>query len=324
MRFIHITQYDEQLMMLAKPVYDRFRRILLSANSRINPKYLDKLKEIGIHSLIVEDAISKGITMEELVDMPTWMDVIQTLNETYDAVQTKKPFPLKNVQAAIGKLILETRQRSLVLPIPASSVATELKPYAHSVNVAILALQVAKGLNYNDMMLRDLALGCLLHDIGKAVTADSKKHPEEGFEVIRRVREASLLSAHIAFQHHERVDGTGYPRGIAGKDFHEYAQICGMCNRYENMTSAEGIPSHDAIERLMALSGSAYDVHLLHAFVTSVPSYPPGSKVLLNNGKYAIVTKIVSHMQRPMVRYLETEEELLLADHPTVMVTQTI
>jgi putative nucleotidyltransferase with HDIG domain len=324
MRFIHINQYDQEHMQLAKPVYDRFRRILLNASSTINPKYLEKLRDIGIMNLIVEDAVSQGITMEELVDMPTWMDVIQYLGEAYEAVQTNKPFPLKNMLTGVGKLISETRQRSILLPIPSTSVATELRPFAHCVNVTILALQVAKGLKYNDIMMRDLALGCLLHDLGKAVTTDARKHPEEGFNALRKVREISLLSAHVAFQHHEMLDGSGYPRAIGGKDFHEYAQICGMCNLYENMTTTQEIPSHEAIERLMTMSGKGYDVSILHAFVTSVPSYPPGAKVLLSNGQSAIVTRIVSHMQRPMIRFLETKEELSLADNPTLMVTKTL
>lgn len=324
MRMIPIAKYEQDKMQLSKPVYDRYRRILLAANSTIHPKYLEKLIEIGIRSLYVEDAESKGISMEELIDMPTWMDIIELLSEVYTSVKSKKPVHLVKLNASVGQLMLEVKRRPLLLPIPTSALPDEVRPYAHSVNVAILALQIGKSLGYNDIMLRDLGLGCLLHDIGKAVTADSKKHPEEGFAVLRGVRELNLLAAHVAFQHHETLDGKGYPRGISGNAFHEYAQIGGVCNLYENMVSEKDIPSHEAMEYIMTLSSTGYAPHVVEAFVRTIPSYPPGTMVQLNNGKLAIVVKITSHMQRPVVRYLDTGESLSLADHPTVLVTGII
>jgi putative nucleotidyltransferase with HDIG domain len=324
MRIIPIAKYNEQTMQLAKPVYDRYRRILLAANSTIHPKYLEKMKEIGIRSLFVEDAESRGISMEELIDMPTWMDVIEVIAETFTAVKTRKPVPLLKLNASVGKLIAETKRRPLVLPIHTRSMPDELQPYAHAVNVAILALQVGKSLSYNDIMLRDLGLGCLLHDIGKAVTEDESKHPQEGFGVLRSIRELNLLVAHAAFQHHERVDGGGYPRGISGNAFHEYAQICGLCNQFENMTSNRDLPSHEVMEYIMTLSGTGYASVIVEVFVRVIPSYPPGTMALLNNGKQAIVAKISSHMQRPTVRYMDTGQELSLADNPTVLISKTL
>jgi putative nucleotidyltransferase with HDIG domain len=320
LRVIPITEYDEHTMELAKPVYDAQRRILLTANHKIHPKILERLIQMGIRTLIVDDARSRGITLEEMLDIPTWIDVIQNVRDIYEAVRTKKPISIKNLLAGAGRLIFEARNRPVLIPVPSSTLPEELTNYAHPVNVTILSLQVGKGLQFNELMLRDLAMGCLLHDIGKALTDEESKHPEVGFELLRSIRELSLLSAHIAFQHHESVDGSGYPRALKGSAFNQYAQICGLSNYYDNLISKEDMPPHTAIEAVMARSGNGYDTGIVQAFVNGVPSYPPGMKIRLQTGEEAIVSKIVTHMQRPVIRKQLTGEEIDLSDHPTMMI----
>jgi putative nucleotidyltransferase with HDIG domain len=325
LRLIRITEYDERTMELAKPVYDSQRRILLAASHTIHPKILERLIQMGIRTLVVDDAQSRGITLEEMLDVPTWIDVIQNVREIYEAIKTKKPIVIKNLLAGIGRLILEVKKRPVLIPVPSSTLPDELKQYAHAVNVTILSLQVGKGLGYNELMLRDLAIGCLLHDIGKAVTEEELKHPEAGFEILRKIRELSLLSAHIAFQHHESLDGTGYPRALKGNAaFNEYAQICGLCNYYDNLISHEELPPHTAMEAVMAKSEYGYATGIVQAFVNGVPSYPPGMKIRLHTGEEAIVSKIMNHMQRPVIRKQLTGEEIDLSDHPTMMIAGVI
>ncbi|WP_342664279.1 HD-GYP domain-containing protein [Aneurinibacillus terranovensis] len=317
---IHISQYDQNKMELAKPVYDGKRRILLAAGRTIHPVYLEKLKELKISTLIVEDMESTGITLEEMVDMPTWMDAIEIVRDVYENVASNKPIPLVAIQKMVSKLVAEVKQRRIILLFPTSSLPIELFPYAHAVNVTLLSLQVARHLQYNELQLHDLAIGCLLHDIGKAHGRESEKHCEAGFSILRKMREISLLSAHIAYQHHETMDGKGYPRGIRGEEFLEFAQICAVTNLFENFISVQHMPPHEAIERIMALSGSAYLPSIIEAFVRKVPAYPPGTKLLLHNGEEAIVTQITTHMQRPVVRIFSTDKEISLADNPTIVV----
>ena len=168
MRLIQIRDYQEQSMQLAKPVFDAKRRILLAAGHTIHPKYLDRLIEMGISYLIVEDAVSKGITMDEMLDMPTWMDILECVKESFEAVSASKPVPVQKIFQSAGKLLVEASLRPIVIGIPSSTIANELNLYAHSVNVAIMSLQMGKQLGFNDLQLRDLLVGCLLHDIGKA------------------------------------------------------------------------------------------------------------------------------------------------------------
>jgi putative nucleotidyltransferase with HDIG domain len=323
MRLIMIEEYNEKTMQLARPVYDRHRRVLLAAGRTIHPKYLERLRQMDIKYLFVDDLISEGITMEELMDMPSWMEATEIVQKAFEAVKAGKPLNLREIQKLAVQLVDEVSRRKLLIIMPSTSLAAELQPYAHAVNVAILSLQLGKKLRLNNLQMRDLAIGALLHDIGKVIEGD-EHHALKGFEYLRRNKEISLLSAHVAYQHHEMFNGEGGPRKIGHKDIHQYAQICGIANRFENLISEEGIPPHEAMEALMAKSNIDFAQELVRLFVNTIPSYPPGTKVKMSDGREAIVTKIINHMQRPYVRYLSTNEEVSLAERPNLLIISVI
>ncbi len=324
MRMIRISDYNDASMKLGKPIYDNKGRVLLAEGRIIHPNILKKVISMGLSHLIVDDFESDGITLSEMFDMPTWVDAIQVLEQVFQAIKNKEQFPLIPVQKIVQKLINEVKKRQVIVLIPSTYVGDEARIYAHSVNVALLALQTAKALGYNEITLSDLAIGVLLHDIGRTVTDDENKHPEAGFNILRNIRELNLLSAHIALQHHEALNGTGYPRGIKGDKFIEFAQICGIANEYDNFIHKQNIPPHEALEILMTKSGTNYNEDIVRNFVYSTPAYTPGTLVQLNNGSKAVVTAIKSHMHRPSIRILGIANEISLVEHPTIIITKVI
>lgn len=324
MRFIDIEDYNSDTMQLAKPVYDRMRRVLLSSGRTIHPKYLERIKAMGISTLVVEDAESQGITLEEMLDMPTWMDMIEVVQQAFEDAQKKKNLNVVEIQKAVTKLVNEVMAHKAIILIPTSSVSEGLEEYAHAVNVCLLSVQISKKLNYNYSNFKDLALGALLHDIGKSVTQNIEEHPIKGFEIMKDSREISLLSAHVAYQHHELINGKGYPRGLKGTAILEFPQICAIADLYDNLLSKKKTPPHEAVEIIMSKSGEEFPHKIVQAFVNSVPSYLPGSKVELYNGKQAIVTRIDSHLHRPIIRYLDSGEELDLSENHSVLIKKVI
>lgn len=320
MRMISIDDYDRKKMQLAEPIYDRHKRVLLASGSTIHPKYMEKLKEIGIRSLIIEDAKSEGITLDEMIDMPTWIDAITNVEEVYKKVMEGKEFPIIKLQQTVKKLINEVLQRKAIVLIPTSTIDLALAPYAHAVNVALISLQIGRRLHFNQIQLNGLGLGCLLHDIGKAVTDDPQLHAEKGFQLLKNNREMSLLVSHIAYQHHEHFDGTGFPRGIKGKDILDFAQVCSVANDYENMISQENIQPHEAIERIMAEVEKKYSYSAVLSFTNGIISYPPGTHIRLNNGLFGIVTRIDSHLHRPIVKMEGVNEEVDLSEQSTLFI----
>src|SRR5262249_39577146 len=104
--------------------------------------------------------------------------------------------------------------------------------FAHSVEMATAAIVVGRKLRLDRGSLKRLARGCLLHDIGKIFVSDAilnkqgqlneeemkamRMHPVFGFELLQAVQPNDVLINHVALQHHEKQDGTGYPRGLTG------------------------------------------------------------------------------------------------------------
>lgn len=326
MRLVTLSEYDYKTMQLARPIYDNYKRVLLAPGRTIHPKFLDRLVEFNIRYLFVDDVDSKGITMEELVDMPTWMDAVAVVQRCFEDASKKVTFDVTPVQQITNKLVDEVNRRKTIVLIPSTAVPDNLRLYAHSVNVALLSLQLGKYLGFNGLTQKKLAIGCLLHDIGHVVVkkGSDEDHAQAGFDYLRNCRDVNILSAHIAYQHHELANGTGTPRGITGKEFHELAQVCGISNLYENLISRDKIAPHEAMEMIMTKNGVAYKEEIVRAFVDAIPSYNPGTKVKLTTGKDAIVTKVDVHMQRPHVRMLGSGEEISLADHPTILITGII
>ncbi len=320
MRMIGIDDYDKNTMQLAEPIYDFKKRVLLASGSTIHPKYMEKLKEIGIKSLIIEDAKSAGITLDEMIDMPTWIDAIAVVEKAFEQVKAGKELPLIELQQTVKKLIGEVSARKAIVLIPTSTIADNLAQYAHAVNVALISLQIGIKLKFDQLKLNGLGLGCLLHDIGKAVTDDHALHPEKGFQLLKTNRELSLLVTHIAFQHHEAFDGSGFPRGIKGNDILDYAQVCSVANDYENMISKEEVQPHEALERIMALSEKKYSHSAVLSFTNGIISYPPGTHVRLNNGLVGIVTRIDSHLHRPIIKVQGINKELDLSEQSTMFI----
>jgi HD-GYP domain-containing protein (c-di-GMP phosphodiesterase class II) len=157
--------------------------------------------------------------------------------------------------------------------------------------------------------VKDLGEGAILHDIGKLFIPDEilnkngpltdeefelvRRHTNDGFEVLRRKRSISLFSAHVAYQHHERLDGSGYPRRLTGDDIHEFAKAVAIVDSYDAMTSdrayRSALPPHEAISILVRETGGKYDRDLVGRFMKLVAMYPVGSVVRLSSGEVCTV-----------------------------------
>jgi HD-GYP domain-containing protein (c-di-GMP phosphodiesterase class II) len=118
--------------------------------------------------------------------------------------------------------------------------------YAHATNVCSFAVVIAKAYGiYDRESLIQIAKGALLHDIGKQLLVNEKKpskhdpksdlreHPLTGFKKFSANQEMSWGSLMMIYQHHEQIDGHGYPTGIEGEEIHEWAKICAVANFYE-------------------------------------------------------------------------------------------
>lgn len=184
--------------------------------------------------------------------------------------------------------------------------------FTHSVNVCVLSILTGSLLGYNRMQLENLGLGAMLHDIGK-VLIDSrimnkpaklsvteyevvKKHTIFGYKLLKSKIATSFLPAHIALQHHEREDGSGYPRGLTAKRIHRYAKIVAVADVFDAMTTdriyQKAVIPQVSLEKIKKDQGIKFDKRITENFMRVIAPYPIGSILVLNNEQRVIVSQV--------------------------------
>lgn len=178
-----------------------------------------------------------------------------------------------------------------------SSNRADPEVYVHSLNVAVLALTLAKSLDMSEQEARELGIAAVLHDIGKNAEYRTSKsildqHCENG---ARMVQEAGLAErvAKIILQHHECADGSGHPRHLSGDQIDPLARLLAIVNVYDNLCNPfnpdQAMSPYEALAHMYNIDSSKFDAKLLQFFIRSLGVYPPGSIVQLSNGVYGIV-----------------------------------
>lgn len=194
----------------------------------------------------------------------------------------------------------------------------------HSVNVSILMTILAKHLHMDKETIHELATGALLHDIGKIKVPDSILHKpgkltDEEFRIMRshvthsaailkKAPGVSRIAFDVAANHHERLDGNGYPRGLSAPQLSMYARMISIVDAYDAMTAnrcyKEGLSTIIAFKILKKDSNVHFDAHLVDKFIQSLGPHPVGSVVKLDSGKLAIVSE--SNFESPLQPMVKT------------------
>ncbi|WP_370621810.1 HD-GYP domain-containing protein [Bacillus sp. JCM 19034] len=251
-----------------------------------------------------------------------------TLNKAF-----KYPKLNKDFSKVIQDILNDLKSNQQALSILSDIVTYDNYIFTHSLNVTVYTLRLAMELNFNEKQLGEIGLGAILHDVGKMMLPLDilnkpdrltdpefkiiQSHTNEGFEYLRKQHDIPLLVAHCAFQHHERLDGSGYPRGIMKNEIHEYAKIIAIADVFDAVTShrvyRKAMLPNEALELLYAGAGTQFDQSLVEAFRRVVALYPEGLSVTLSDGREGIVIKQNKQLTtHPIVRIISEDGKDLL------------
>lgn len=193
--------------------------------------------------------------------------------------------------------------------------------FKHSVDVASMAMIIARNMKMGSMDIREVGLAGLVHDLGKSripidmlnkpgrLTEEEfavmKKHPVFSYEMLKDKPGISKQVLMGVLQHHEKMGGTGYPLGIRGNGISVFARILSVVDIYDALVTERpykaAFTPRDAVEMLLAMSREL-DPDILHAFMNSVILYPVGTTLTLSNGEHVRVVENVSGQpMRPRV-----------------------
>lgn len=197
--------------------------------------------------------------------------------------------------------------------------------FQHSVSVSALAVAFGKVLNMPRHEIKELAMGGLLHDVGKAKVPGRilnkpgkldeaeftvmKHHATDTADLLKGVKNISEVAFNAAAQHHERYDGTGYPLGLKGDEISLHGQMLAIVDVYDAITSIrvyhKGMPPTEALRKMYEWSGSHFNPRLVQAFIKGIGIYPAGSLVRLESDKLGIVREVVPEkILQPVVQLI--------------------
>ena len=187
----------------------------------------------------------------------------------------------------------------------------------HSLNVSIMSLLIAKELEIPKEHMMPLGLGALFHDLGERLVPMKVKfmeggmkmqsdpslhklHPEKGYEWLQKFRSIPPEALEIVLQHHERLNGTGYPKGLAKDEIGRLAQIVMVADEYDEMCNApkkeDRRTPHEALGLLfrafLAADSHKFSEEIVQALIRALTVYPPGTYVQLSDESYGLVTSI--------------------------------
>ena len=195
----------------------------------------------------------------------------------------------------------------------------------HSVNLSVLMSIFGKAMGHTPDVLQQTVVGALLHDIGKILTPDEilnkpgrltpdefeimKDHARHSRDLLADIEGIGELTVLTAAQHHERMDGSGYPEGLAGDAISIHGRMVAIADVYDAITSNrvyhQGITPTQGLKKLLEWSGDHLDPELVRQFIRCIGIYPIGSLVLLESGRLGVVIETNEDDQRlPMVRVM--------------------
>jgi len=232
----------------------------------------------------------------------------QQFFEDIRTAQASDMAPMQNLSADILDSVFENSNALACL--------TQIKDkdqyfLEHSLNCAILMTIFAKHMGLDKALIEELCLGALLMDTGMVTVPDDilqkkKKlsanewgvimpHVDFGIEMLEQCGELTDASLHVIANHHERLDGSGYPAAKAGDDISTYGRMAAIIDTYDALISDRpyrlGLTPTNAMKKLLAESSGTLDQTLVQQFIKCIGVHPVGSLVKLKSGKLAIVTK---------------------------------
>ncbi|MDY6821700.1 MAG: HD-GYP domain-containing protein, partial [Deferribacterota bacterium] len=290
----------------------------LKKNVVVDSELKQNLIKHGIKYVYISDDYSnyipnikdlESVSFKTVYDNPKiYLHSVAVVKAVFNEILEKKTVNLDAIYKAADKVVETTTKdyRPLVYLTKLHTYSEYL--YHHSVNVSIYSTAVGKLMGMNARELRMLTIGGLVHDIGKlfipseilnkkgTLTQDEftvvKKHPLLGAELLKRLKvDEPILK--VVLEHHERNDGSGYPKGLKADKISIFGKIGAVCDVFDAITSDRVYKSaknpNEAIREMNSEVGKLLDKTVFEYLVTNIGLFPVGTLVLLNTKEVGVV-----------------------------------
>ncbi len=356
MRLVSIINCESG-MVLAKTVFHESGRKLLGEGFELTNKIIERLADQGVTHLYIQDKATEDLLVEDSIPLEVRREATKTIHHHFQIIQSGQKASMfesrmmKDFKRILDMLISEVKATKSLMNLLSHIQVHDHYVFSHSLNVTLYSIALGVKRGFSEKQLYEMGLGGLLHDIGKMLippeilhkpaklTAEEfefiKKHTEDGFDLLRKQADVPLLSAHCAFQHHEKWNGKGYPRGLKGEEIHLYARTMAVGDVFDALTTNRcyrgAMLPHEAMEIIYADTNTHFEQTAVERFRETIAIYPIGVTVKLNTGETAVVIGYNEHSpSRPLVRVIKDPSghelpsyyEVDLMKHLSIMITE--
>lgn len=305
-------------MVIERAIYTEDNKCLLNSGTALTLKSIEKLKALKINEVHIKDINTIYVSPTDKMAESLVGDFITRLRKIAPRRQeANKHDYMVEIEQLLEKLILKIAKNEDILEFLVElKLVNNVRLYQHSIYTAILSGLVAGCMKLEeDDILCAVAAG-LLHHIGicempTLIELDTlnpaqqklwEEHPTYGYYFAIQKNIPRKIANGIQ-NHHERWNGSGYPKGISGEEIPLIARIIGVCAHYSASITYKNVPPHMAIEELYGTSGMYYDPKVVNTFVNNIAIYPLGEMVRLSTKEIGIVSNIRKNEgPRPIVK----------------------
>jgi len=311
-------------MKLGKSIYHETFLLLRQGTANLQ-RFVNKLMELDIGSVYIDDDLGDGIEIHDAISEETRRQCKEALSGTFEQLLETNRIEMTKVNSIVNMMMDEIMSQPNIIVSLQDIGSSKDETLLHSLNTAVYGLVLANRMGISLVSQRDLAQGLLLHDIGKILLDQSilyknsaltreefehiKQHTTKGYEILKKDLMLTEVSRRVALEHHERLDRSGY-FGLPGDEITTLIRIAAIVDVYEALTVnrcyRKGFTPSKAAEILIKDAVCRLDAELCANFFQCIAIYPNGAMLKLSNNQLAIVKEQNPGVPfRPIIRIIE-------------------
>lgn len=321
----HITSYKQITKLEQAGVKSVIIDLTASVIGTETPRQIKKEREVFQQEIENPYEIVENLKHELEIARTIYRAANRVIEEVMNNARLGKNINNKGIIEAANSLIKSVLRNPQALLSMVNLKKQDEYTFNHSINVATISLSVARQLNMDEETMRQIGIGGLMHDIGKAkipvniINKPGRLTPEE-FETIKQhtvlgveICEKEELSSDVILDmvrhHHESYNGKGYPDNLNKNGLSKFASIIGIADMYDALTTIRSykpkVPPPEAIHIIGTQANIRFDRRLVNHFVKIIGIYPVGSVVELSSGRLAVVVGFSSrNLLSPILKVL--------------------
>lgn len=333
--------YVTEQQILGESLFDTNGRILLRKGLQLKKETIRSIEKMGYHSLYVYDSNNDNAAVKPcFIEDDLKLRVLKIIRDNF--YQFKIIYHMRSLGKDSQKVFKLMEERDILLDklhhitdeilsvltkIPSHAIErVEIKSdnhyqYQHALNTAIIATIIGMNYNLSYLELKAIFLGSIMKEMGNVAIPEEilfkkgkltaiefeilKSHTEISYQEIRNCDAINSNIKQICLEHHEKIDGTGYPKGISDGQISPLTKIVAIADTYDALTSDRGFrpayPPHRALKMMYAEIGKSYDQAILRTLKKLVVPFPIGTFINLNSGHGRVIGYTPDY-ERPIVQ----------------------